>query len=65
MLLTYHSARRDFKSQLRIALAIVSSAFVFIALAAPRASADDSKTVVATVGDHKITEQDLDQKVKP
>src|SRR5260370_23233317 len=65
MLLTYRSARRDFTSQGRILLAIVASAFVFIALAAPRVSADDPKTVVATVGDHKITEQDLDQKVKP
>ena len=67
MLLTHHSARRDFSSRRRIsqALAVVASAFVFIALAVPRASADDPKTVVATVGDHKITEQDLDQKVKP
>src|SRR6266849_4477615 len=65
MLLTHRSARGDFRSRRRILLAIVSSAFVFVALAAPRASADDPKTVVATVGDHKITEQDLDQKVKP
>ena len=65
MLFTHHSARRGFTSQRRISIAIVSSAFVFIALAAPRALADDPKTVVATVGDHKITEQDLDQKVKP
>jgi len=65
MLLTHHSARRDFKPQRRFSIAMVASAFVLIALAAPRASADDPKTVVATVGDHKITEQDLDQKVKP
>ena len=65
MLLTHHSARRDSKSQRRFSIAIVASAFVLIALAAPRASADDPKTVVATVGDHKITEQDLDQKIKP
>jgi protein-disulfide isomerase len=65
MLSTHHSALGDFRSIRRILLAIVSSALVFIALATPRASADDSKTVVATVGDHKITEQDLDQKVKP
>jgi protein-disulfide isomerase len=54
----------------RILQAIFATALVSIALAAPGASADDSKagdpkTVVATVGDHKITEQDLDQKVKP
>ena len=32
---------------------------------APRAWAEDPKKVVATVGDHKITAQELDQKVKP
>ena len=31
----------------------------------PRAWADDPNTVVATVGDHKISEKDLDAKVKP
>jgi protein-disulfide isomerase len=45
--------------------AIVATALVCIALGVRGASADDPKTVVATVGDHKITEQDLDQKVKP
>ena len=49
----------------RIVTAIFAAAFVCIALGATRASADDPKTVVATVGDHKITEQDLDQKTKP
>jgi len=71
MLLTpNNSARRRLESErridhLKIIPAIFAAALVCIALAAPRASADDSKTVVATVGDHKITEQDLDQKVKP
>ncbi len=65
MLLTHNSARRRFESKGRIVPAIVASAIVFIALAASHASADDSKTVVATVGDHKITEQDLDEKIKP
>ncbi len=65
MLLTHNSARRRFESKRPIVLATVASAIVFIALAAPHASADDSKTVVATVGDHKITEQDLDEKIKP
>jgi protein-disulfide isomerase len=64
MLLTHNSARH-FESNRRIFLAVAASAIVFIVLAAPHASADDPKTVVATVGDHKITEQDLDQKVKP
>ena len=31
----------------------------------PRAWADDPNAVVATVGDHKISEKDLDAKVKP
>jgi protein-disulfide isomerase len=35
------------------------------AVAAPRAWADDPNKTVATVGDHKITEKDLDAKVKP
>ncbi len=52
-------------SSTRILPAIFAAAIVCIALAAPLVSADDPKTVVATVGDHKITEQDLDQKVKP
>ena len=38
---------------------------VCAAVASPRAWADDPNTVVATVGDHKISEKDLDAKVKP
>ena len=48
----------------RILPAVFVAALVCFALAT-RVSAEDQKTVVATVGDHKITEQDLDQKVKP
>ena len=53
------------RNSTRIWPAVLTAAIVCIALAALRASAEDPKTVVATVGDHKITEQDLDQKVKP
>lgn len=49
----------------RVWPAIAAAAMLCVTFAAPRASADDPKTVVATVGDHKITEQDLDAKVKP
>ena len=43
----------------------LSPAIATAAVAAPCASAADPNAVVATVGDHKIREQDLDQKVKP
>jgi hypothetical protein len=59
----------------RVLLAIGTSAVFFgalntssvlpIGLNIPAAQADDAGTVVATVGDHKITEGELDQKVKP
>ena len=35
------------------------------AVYAPRTWADDPNATVATVGDHKISEKDLDAKVKP
>src|SRR5690348_2738693 len=59
----------SYRSPARIVPAIFAAAIGCLALAAA-VSADDSKTsdpktVVATVGDHKITEGDLDQKVKP
>ena len=38
---------------------------VCAAVSAPRAWADDPNATVATVGDHKITQKDLDAKVKP
>src|ERR1700679_2951005 len=44
---------------------IVPAALVCTAAASLRAWADDPNTVVATVGDHKISEKDLDAKVKP
>ncbi len=58
-------ARRIPNSPRRAVLAVFATACLIAAAAAPLAWADDPKTVVATVGDHKITEQDLDQKVKP
>lgn len=64
MLLNSHNSQ-DNPNSARIWPAIFAAAIVCIALVARRASADDPKTVVATVGDHKITEQDLDQKVNP
>jgi protein-disulfide isomerase len=45
--------------------AIALLATLAVSTAAPRAWADDANAVVATVGDHKITEQELDQKIKP
>jgi len=45
---------------------VAAVAIVCAAVAAPRAwAADDPNTTVATVGDHKITEKDLDAKVQP
>ena len=58
-------ARRLDLSLRRAVVAAFAIALLVSAVSAPFAWADDAKTVVATVGDHKITEQDLDQKVKP
>ena len=55
-------------SRLRQALfAIAASALLSATFTVPAyyADADDAGTVVATVGDHKITAGELDQKVKP
>ena len=51
----------------RVLFAIAASAFFYAAFTGPAyyADADDAGTVVATVGDHKITAGELDQKVKP
>lgn len=48
----------------RIFSAVASAALVCIALAAQRASAADPNAAVATVGNHKITEKDLDAKLQ-
>ena len=53
------------QSAWRFLTAIAASAIVCAAVSAPRAWADDPNTTVATVGDHKITNKDLDAKVKP
>ena len=58
-------ARNRLESARRFASAIAAAAVVFAAIAARPARADDSNAVVATVGDHKISEKDLDAKVKP
>ena len=53
------------QSAWRLLSAVAATAIVCAAVAAPRAWADDPNTTVATVGDHKITNKDLDAKVKP
>jgi protein-disulfide isomerase len=49
----------------RVVSAIGVSAILFVTIAAHSARADDPNAVVATVGDHKISNKDLDAKVKP
>jgi len=66
MLLNKNQAGRNrLESAWRIVSAMAAIAIVCAAVAAPRASADDPNAIVATVGDHKISEKDLDAKVKP
>jgi len=59
------SGRNRLESAWRIVPAIAAVAIVCAAIATHPAWADDANTVVATVGDHKISEKDLDAKVKP
>ena len=59
------SGRNRLESARCIVPAIAAVALVCAALATHRAWADDPNAVVATVGDHKISEKDLDAKVKP
>jgi protein-disulfide isomerase len=59
------SGRNRFESTWRIVSVIAAVAIVCAAIATHPAWADDLNTVVATVGDHKISEKDLDAKVKP
>jgi len=54
-----------FKSAWRIVSAIAAALIVCAAVSTPRAWADDPNTTVATVGAHKISEKDLDTKIKP
>jgi len=53
------------ESAWRLVSAIAVVAIVFAAIGQHPAWADDPNAVVATVGDHKISEKDLDAKVKP
>jgi protein-disulfide isomerase len=48
----------------RFVCTVGSFAVLCLTLAAPHAWADDPNAVVATVGDHKISEKDLDAKLK-
>ncbi len=67
MLLNMNQSRRIRpESARRIVPAIAAAvAIVCAAIATHPAWADDPNAVVATVGDHKISEKDLDAKVKP
>ncbi|MGB8683481.1 MAG: thioredoxin domain-containing protein [Candidatus Binatus sp.] len=62
---TNQPGQNRLESAWRIVSAVAAVAFVCTAFAAPRAWADDPNATVATVGAHKITEKDLDAKVKP
>jgi protein-disulfide isomerase len=57
--------RNRLESAWRILSTIAAVAIVCAALAVPNASASDPNAVVATVGDHKISEKELDARVKP
>jgi len=66
MLLNNNQPKRNrFESALCTVSAIAAIAIVCAAVGTPRAWADDPNATVATVGDHKISEKDLDAKVKP
>jgi protein-disulfide isomerase len=66
LLNTNHPRRSRLESAWRTISTIAAAAVFCAAIAAPRAwAADDPNTTVATIGDHKITEKDLDVKVKP
>lgn len=65
LLNTHHPRRNCLESAWRKLSIIAAGAIVCAAFAVPRAWADDPNTTVATVGDHKISEKDLDAKVKP
>ncbi len=60
-----NDAGRRPQSVRRVVFVVAAVAFVFAITSVPHAWADDPNAVVATVGDHKISEKDLDAKVKP
>ena len=53
------------KSAWKVLSAIAATAMLCAVAGAPRAWAADPNAVVATVGDHKISEKDLDAQVQP
>ena len=59
------SANRPSRSQLLFAIAVTAIFSAAFTIPPHYADADDAGTIVATVGDHKITAGELDQKVKP
>ena len=63
---TNQTVRNGCASAWRTVSVLAAAAIVTAAVSAPRAwAADDPNATVATVGDHKISEKDLDAKVKP
>jgi len=60
-----HASRVGLKSIWPVVYTIAAVVIVSVAVRAPRAWADDPNATVATVGDHKINEKDLDQQIKP
>jgi protein-disulfide isomerase len=60
-----HAIRYRLESAGRIVSAAAAIVIVCAAVCAPCAWADDPNATVATVGDHKISEKDLDAKVQP
>jgi protein-disulfide isomerase len=63
---TNQTVRNRCASAWRTVSVLAAAAIVTAAVSAPRAwAADDPNATVATVGDHKISEKDLDAKVKP
>jgi protein-disulfide isomerase len=67
MLLNMNQSRRIRPSSARSIVPAIAAAIaiVYAAIGPHPAWADDPNAVVATVGDHKISEKDLDAKVKP
>jgi protein-disulfide isomerase len=66
MLLNTNSLERiRSKSVWSLVSAIAAGAMLCATVGAPRAWANDPNAVVATVGDHKISEKDLDAAVQP
>ena len=66
LLKTNQAGRNGLQSAWRTVSVVAAVAIVCAVVAAPRSwAADDPNTTVATVGDHRISQKDLDAKVKP